>query len=132
MQLEERIEKTFENTKTEECRIKIAESFAHFVRAVGEEKPLPFESVKFKNDCFFPEADIGASGEEVDPEEEQRVFDEAEKVRASLSFLFFILYRQLVYTGYSILLFIILLINRTHGHIDHRGTSLNTSTNQRI
>jgi len=77
--LEERIEKTFEKTKTEECRLKIAESFAHYVRAVGEEKPLPFENVKFKNDCFFPEADVAANGEEVDPDEEQRLFDEAEK-----------------------------------------------------
>lgn len=85
MQIEERIEKIFEKAKTEECRTKIAESFAHYLSAVGEEKSLPFENIKFKNGCFFPEADVAANGEEMDPDDEQRLFDEAEAVCVVLS-----------------------------------------------
>ena len=66
----------FEKATTNECRMKIAESFGYYLRAFGEEKALPFENVKFKNGCFFPEAD--SNGEGADPDEEQRKFDEAE------------------------------------------------------
>lgn len=76
----DRIEKIFENTKTDECRAKVGEAFAHYINAIGKEESLPFANVKFKNGCLFPEADINPDEEnEVDPDEEQRRFDEAEE-----------------------------------------------------
>ena len=51
-EMERRLHRLFEKTKTAECRRKIAEHYGYFTQAIGLEKPLPFsEMAHFNNTC---------------------------------------------------------------------------------
>lgn len=50
--MDRRLHRLFEKTKTDECRRKIAEHYGYFTKAFGLEKPLPFSEMEhFNNTC---------------------------------------------------------------------------------
>lgn len=52
--LQERLAKLFMQTKTPECREKIASHLGYYLNAIGKEESLPFSDVQFENECPEP------------------------------------------------------------------------------
>jgi len=53
-QFEQRLEKLYSRTNTDECRAKIAQHLGYFVNALALEESLPFTDVSFPNECGEP------------------------------------------------------------------------------
>ncbi|GMH80513.1 hypothetical protein TL16_g08576 [Triparma laevis f. inornata] len=70
--LQTRMESLFNNTKTPQCRQKIAEAFSEYVNAIGSETPMPWTKHKFKSECSLKSKDHSnehASKEKPKPED---------------------------------------------------------------
>mmetsp|Transcript_5026 Transcript_5026/g.14442 ORF Transcript_5026/g.14442 Transcript_5026/m.14442 type:complete len:479 (+) Transcript_5026:713-2149(+) len=64
--------KAFEQTKTNECRAKIARHFSYFINAIGKEKSFPFNDFELENTCYFgDESNEEETIEDLEWEEEQ-------------------------------------------------------------